>query len=226
MDRSAERGSWWRCAAVWLVTTAVGAGGLGWLRPELVRAGRLLGQDGPVAFETLLVSVAAVAAAGCAVWLWLITTVTTLEAATGPAHRRMRGCPEAWRRFVLTACGVALASGLLVPAHAADPPASGRRDRGVALVQGLPLPDRPVSRRTAPPPRPTGRAGAERVVVVQPGDSLWSLAADRLAADATDAEVVTAWRRLYAANRTVVGADPDLVRPGQRLRVPPAGAAR
>lgn len=27
----------------------------------------------------------------------------------------------------------------------------------------------------------------------------------------------TSWQRIYAANRSVIGADPDLIVPGQRL---------
>ena len=46
------------------------------------------------------------------------------------------------------------------------------------------------------------------------------IAAEALGPGADDAEVADAWRRLYRANRAAVGPDPDLIRPGQRLRVP------
>ena len=57
-------------------------------------------------------------------------------------------------------------------------------------------------------------------VVVLAGDSLWSIAARHLgpAADAT--EVAEAWPRWWEANRSVVGDDPDLLLPGQRLVAP------
>jgi nucleoid-associated protein YgaU len=55
--------------------------------------------------------------------------------------------------------------------------------------------------------RPTRPPDAGRVVVA--GDTLWGIAG----AD---------WPRWYAANRALVGPDPDLIRPGQRL-APPAG---
>ncbi len=58
-------------------------------------------------------------------------------------------------------------------------------------------------------------------VVVRTGDSLWSLAAARLPRSAGPAEVDRAWRELYAANRAAIGADPGLIRPGQRLQLPP-----
>lgn len=61
------------------------------------------------------------------------------------------------------------------------------------------------------------RSGAR--VVVAPGDSLWSIARSRAAADATAAEIDRSWRRIWRANRDVIGADPDLIRPGQRIDV-------
>jgi nucleoid-associated protein YgaU len=54
------------------------------------------------------------------------------------------------------------------------------------------------------------------------GDSLWLIAARRLGPDATDAAIAAAWPRWYAANRTVVGADPDMIIPGQVLTAPSA----
>ena len=57
-------------------------------------------------------------------------------------------------------------------------------------------------------------------VVVAAGDSLWSIAARHLPADATDAEVAAAWPRWYDANSGVIGADPGLILPGQVLTVP------
>ena len=57
-------------------------------------------------------------------------------------------------------------------------------------------------------------------VVVVAGDSLWSIAARHLGPGADDAEVAAAWPRWWQANRHIVGEDPDLLRPGQRLVVP------
>jgi nucleoid-associated protein YgaU len=58
------------------------------------------------------------------------------------------------------------------------------------------------------------------VVVVRPGDCLWDIAAAHLGPGATAAEIARAWPRWYAANRAVIGPDPNLIHPGQRL-VPP-----
>ncbi|KQR16650.1 LysM peptidoglycan-binding domain-containing protein [Cellulomonas sp. Leaf334] len=57
-------------------------------------------------------------------------------------------------------------------------------------------------------------------VVVEAGDSLWSIAARHLPPGATDAHVAAAWPHWYQANSAVIGADPDLIRPGQVLTVP------
>jgi len=59
-------------------------------------------------------------------------------------------------------------------------------------------------------------------VTVGRGDSLWTIARARLGPAATPARVAREWPRWFAANRSVIGADPDLLRPGQVLRAPAA----
>ena len=63
-------------------------------------------------------------------------------------------------------------------------------------------------------------------VVVAPGDSLWLLAATRLGPAARAAAVAEAWPQWYFANRAVIGADPDLLVPGQVLHVPAGPPSR
>ena len=69
------------------------------------------------------------------------------------------------------------------------------------------------------------RAGVQEEIVVRRGDSLWTLTARRLGPGASSAQIAAAWPRLYAANRAVIGTNPALIRPGQRL-VPPASDPR
>ncbi|WP_139017719.1 LysM peptidoglycan-binding domain-containing protein [Brachybacterium squillarum] len=66
-----------------------------------------------------------------------------------------------------------------------------------------------------PPAEPPG------TVVVDEGDTLWSLA-DELLGDGpeSDAEIAAAWPVLYQHNHEVIGDDPDRLRPGQVLQVP------
>lgn len=56
---------------------------------------------------------------------------------------------------------------------------------------------------------------APQTYVVQSGDSL-SRIAKRTYGDAKQ------WRRIYEANREVIGANPDLIHPGQKLVLPEA----
>jgi resuscitation-promoting factor RpfA len=90
----------------------------------------------------------------------------------------------------------------------------------------------PDARATdASPPRPARDATASSVVrspparataiyVVQPGDCLWSIAAQALGRQATNAAIDLAWRRIYAVNRAAVGDDPGLIHPGLALTLP------
>jgi nucleoid-associated protein YgaU len=83
-----------------------------------------------------------------------------------------------------------------------------------------PPPQHPDPRHAASPAAP---ADAVASVRVQPGDSLWVIAARRLGQHASDADIAGAWPRWYAANAQVIGDDPSLIRPGEVLRAPDAG---
>jgi nucleoid-associated protein YgaU len=61
-----------------------------------------------------------------------------------------------------------------------------------------------VQKRTAAKVRTDGRR-----YVVKSGDTLAKIAAKQ--------SVAGGWRQLYRANRTVIGGNPDVIRPGQRL---------
>jgi hypothetical protein len=67
--------------------------------------------------------------------------------------------------------------------------------------------------------RPT-RAQRSGDVVVRCGDTLWGIAARHLGSGASVREIAAAWPGWYAANRQVIGPDPDVIRPGQRLHEP------
>ncbi len=57
-------------------------------------------------------------------------------------------------------------------------------------------------------------------MVVRSGDSLWSIAADRLGPAADNRQIAEAWPRWYEANSTLIGTDPDQIQPGWELLVP------
>jgi DNA-binding CsgD family transcriptional regulator len=65
--------------------------------------------------------------------------------------------------------------------------------------------------------------GSERVVVVVPGDSLWSISSEQLGPNATPQQIAIAVERIYALNRNQIGGDPNLIFAGQKLSVPPIG---
>lgn len=67
-----------------------------------------------------------------------------------------------------------------------------------------------------------GEAAAD-AVVVRRGDTLWDIAARHLGEDADAGAIAAAWPRWYAANKSLIGPDPDLILPGTRL-VPPSPA--
>jgi hypothetical protein len=206
-----------RCLGVWALATAACAGLLRLAAASLAPVPALLRTEdtGARSFAEWLEWLAATTVAGCAAWLWVVVTVVTLSAARGRGRAGHRGAPPALRRLVLAACGLALAGGVTAPAQAVD--AGGRVPHPAArVVQGLPLPER----AEAPAHGRRDDTAAGRRVVVAPGDTLWSLAAGSLPADAADADVARRWHRIYALNRAVVGSDPDLIRPGQRLRLP------
>jgi hypothetical protein len=88
-------------------------------------------------------------------------------------------------------------------------------------------PTRPV--RTAAPaptlltPTPRPSRALLEAVTVRRGDCLWSVVSRHLGPGASDAETAREVGRWYAANRRVIGDDPDLVLAGQQL-VPPQPA--
>lgn len=205
----------------------------------------------PSTVADALVAVCGWALLGCVLWAWLVTSAVVLEALLGlvrgqaigpPAGRSLPSCvgglpgaPARWRRLMLLACGVALSAGAMAPAQALPGPAAssaaapaeagGVTGSAVAL-RGLPLPDRPTDHRGAgaSSAATTAATRAVRRVVVRPGDTLWSLARDDLPpADRTsDAAIGVHWRALHRLNLGVLGPDPDLIVPGQRLTLPSA----
>jgi len=208
-----DRGSRWRCLLVWVSgSTTLGTVVL----PGLPRAARVLSPSLPAEpLDLALVDVSAVVVRVCALWAWLALCATVAEAWRGvePARRGPWRLPTGVRRLVLAACGVALVSGVAIPAHA-DAGRAHRHPHGVAVLSGLPLPDRAVApshHRTSPP---------VRTVIVLPGDTLWSIAQRELPAGAPAPAVAARWRAIYHANRLLIGPDPDLIEPGQHLRIP------
>ncbi|MEV7404852.1 transglycosylase family protein [Streptomyces sp. NPDC091267] len=79
-------------------------------------------------------------------------------------------------------------------------------------------PRKAEAKRTSAPATPTTVPGKRDSYTVARGDSLSGIAAER--------DLDGGWQRLYSANRKVVGDDPDLIFPGQRLSLDLAGTPR
>lgn len=150
-------------------------------------------------------------------WAILVASAALLEVATdGRVAMTVRlGCRGRLRRLLLVGAGTVLALGGPAAGTEAAP---GRGD-----APALAPPARPVGDLSAPGARPTHQQGGQhrsllggRLVVVRAGDSLWGLSAARHPG-ASPAALVGAVARTHQVNRSTIGADPDLIRPGQRL---------
>ncbi len=206
----ATSGSPWRCLLTWLAATAAAAALLAWAAPDLAA------RPPTAPFDAWLTWLCAVAAALCAVWAWLVTSVVVLEALSRRPRRASTPGVPAWvRNLVLGACGVAVL-GATSPAVAGAHHEREHRERH-SVLEGLPLPDRAegrsVTELVAQTIARTTTAEQSARYVVRPGDSLWSIAHAHLGDP-------TRWPRIYALNRDEVGPDPDLIQPGQQLRLP------
>jgi hypothetical protein len=229
MSRDLRPASPPRCALVWLAATVALAALAWWVLPDLRWCCDSIGSSGLAGrrFDQVLVWLCEAALLVAGVWLWAMTGLVAHDAAHG-ASRARRGVPAGVRRAVMAACGAALVGVLAAPAYAA--PAESRREPDAALLTGLPLPDRAsvalhlgrvvVHELAAERPAPRPAAASSDVVVVRPGDTLWGLADESLAPGAPSSAITERWHRIYRANRSVIGDDPDLIVPSQRLRLP------
>ena len=227
MTRHPGSAPFWRCLLVAGGTSAAMVALVIWLRPEL-HAASAATLDGDLAaqpFDRLLVWSCAAGTAGCGAWLAVVTALLAADAAGGRATDHP-GIPTPLCRWVLAACGLALGAAVAPPALADPARHEDVRPVRSSLV-ALPLPDRATTTSYVRHLvlRADGRgvpvAGAARTVVVEPGDTLWALAREELGPEASDVEVARRCRAIHEANRSTIGADPDLIRPGQHLELPP-----
>lgn len=202
--------TWARCLAVWLCVTAAGLAVASLVASDLV--------PDAADFETWIVAAAAWALCLASAWASTVTGLVAVQVARSAVVPHA-GIPAPVRLLLLRACGAALAGGLaagLAAGPALATPGVLERDRPAppsGPVSAVPV---EVSTATQAPARGT--------VVVRAGGSLWQVTDDllteRTGQEPSVAEIAAAWPGLYAANRTLVGPDPDLVRPGVPLSVP------
>ena len=243
----------WTATTVAMAATAWALAALG-PDPALARQAvtgpqALVDSAGP---DALLVTAAAVAGWLC--WAWgalglLFTALSALPGAAGCTADLLLGAllPAGARRLAAVALGLTLSTGAPALAWAAAGPpsvgalATAAADRPVSAVDGFTgaagvlgsaggPPGIPPDWPDSPGDAPAGAAPTTADRVVVRGDCLWDIATDWLAAQrpgttVSDADTLAAVSAWWQSNATVIGADPDLLLPGQVLAAPPPGAA-
>jgi len=196
--------------------------------------------------EVAVASLVRVGALGVAVWLFVATAAQLLTGVGAPAVVRWAAdliAPRSLQRFVHGLAGFSLSAGLAVAVPSAGIPSLDPADGAVlhliaepppgtatlrlapAIAPAVAPPATPVPVTPAAPPAPPAASLAD-TFVVEPGDSLWSIAEEVLADGADgrpdDGAVERYWRRLIEANRhaLVDPGNPDLIYAGQVLVLP------
>jgi nucleoid-associated protein YgaU len=115
---------------------------------------------------------------------------------------------------LVTACGGAGAAAptpTIVPSASVAPAVAPSPQRP-PLASPVPSPSAVVL--AAPTATSTAEPVAGETYEVQSGDTLLTIAREKLG-DATQ------WRRIYDANKDVIGSDPDKLKIGMQLKIPP-----
>jgi nucleoid-associated protein YgaU len=174
--------------------------------------------------DEALAGVAALAAAVCIGLLVVaaaLVLLSGLPGVSGVVARRLTACVVPWtvRRTLEAVLGVSIAAAPVVAPIAGPWVAPALADEArPAPTWSPPLLDRPTV--VAPQPATARRPVRPASYVVRAGDCLWTIAAAHLAEHSSPAAVAVGWPRWYAASRRVIGPDPNLLRPRQRLIVP------
>lgn len=187
----------------WTLSTLAGASIL-MLTPDVASTFAALQSD---SFPAALLALGTLCQLLLSAWILLITALSWL----GESSRLLRYLAP---RFVRRALFVGAAGALtLTPAHSALP--LEPHDSVRHSLDGLRLPDRPTV-SPSPPSEPVQRTS----IFVQPGDTLWAIAARDLPAGATNAQIAAATVAWHSANRAVIGPNPHRIFPGQQFTQP------
>jgi len=214
-------GSWWLLAVAVRHWDALRSAAGGGQSPDVVLGG-----------------LAALSAGLLLAWLTLGTILAALGSLPGAVgglacRGSARFTPALLRSAVAAMVGTALVVGSGATAASADPVVAAAPHSGApsASATGWPDPGWVPSPPPAPPSTPPGDVGlvsaagssarsVDQGMVVRRGDTLWVIAGRHLERGASAAEIAHEWPRWYAANRALIGPDPDRLVPGQILRPP------
>jgi len=148
------------------------------------------------------------------------------ESGGAPAHKEEAEPPSPPRRAWLwvalvlaAAAAVGLVIGAILGGRQGGPLANGVGGSGrpTIVVGTVPAAPSTVANVASPSPSSAATAGTSasaREYVVQPGDTLRSIAQDQYG-DASQ------WPKIYQANRDLIGDNPDALVAGTTLQIPP-----
>lgn len=148
-------------------------------------------------------------------WIYCAKLITE-EASVRLDHRFVLGGIAVLALCLVTACG----GGGAAPASTAGPgpspagaaPAPSPARPGLASPVASPSPG--VSSATAPSASPQADTAGGQSYEIQAGDTLATIA-QQFYGDPTQ------WRRIYDANKDAIGDDPDKLKLGTKLTIPP-----
>ncbi len=196
--------AWWGVGAAAALLSAL------LLRTGNRRASRAVGRFSPAFLRRLAAAALGVQLAAAPVPVLASPTGSTSQVSTASYGASASGSPAAdpgWNPSSSTAAARAAAHR---DGQAADPawkPSPGPVDSSLLMPGGA-----------------RGEPGTAATATVRAGDTLWDLAAGQLGPLATDYEIARHWPAWHAANRSVIGPDPNHLLPGQVLAVPPPPA--
>lgn len=108
------------------------------------------------------------------------------------------------------------------PVTVTPPRANTNTSAGAGPVtSAAPATKQPQTTRPDPQTPPKGVTH----LMVEPGDSLWMIAANRLGPSATEDQIALEWPNWYRDNRAAIGTDPARLMPGTELTVPAGSGA-
>jgi len=123
------------------------------------------------------------------------------------------------RRFAALAISLVLVAGV-VRAGTAQGSVGPPSNRMVQMVADTSVAGTPSVLTVGHRPMATSRHATH---TVEPGDSLWKIASEFLSGEGgspTGRDISDLWRSIYDLNRDLIGDDPNLILPGQVLRLP------